>query len=140
MKPLKCLIVDNDPLAITLMKEYIKQIDFLELGGVCDTAKTAENLVKKDAYDVVFLNMHLSGFSNGGFLKLFTKGLCIILLAEDSNNAFIRTRVNVLDCLLKPIDVESFYRTANKAREWVAFKDTWYSNGLAHGLSYPKAV
>lgn len=137
MKPLKCMIVDNDPLGITLMKEYIKRIDFLELGGVCDTAKAAENMVKKDAYDLVFLNIHLSGFSNGGFLKLFTKGLCVILLAEDSNNAFIRTRANALDCLLKPTEFKSFYNAVNRAKEWVVLKDSWYGNGVAHGYELP---
>lgn len=114
---LKCIIIDDEPLALDILSDYISKIPFLQL--VCTTVKPIEalQLVQQQKIDLVFLDMQMPELTGLQFMKI-TNGKCgIILTTAYSKYAMDGFEYNVIDYLLKPISFERFYRAAEKAKK-----------------------
>jgi len=114
---MKCLIVDDEPLARFHLKELADQIDFLTVTGTCASALEADSMVKENEIDLIFLDINMPYLTGLEFLEqLENPPLCILTTAY-SEYALEGFRLQVVDYLLKPIAFNRFYQAVNKAQQ-----------------------
>lgn len=114
---MKCLIIDDEPLARFHLKELADQIDFLSVEGTCATALEADTKVKESEIDLLFLDINMPYLSGLEFLEqLENPPLCILTTAY-SEYALEGFRLQVADYLLKPIAFNRFYQAVNRAQQ-----------------------
>jgi len=114
---MKCLIIDDEPLARFHLKALADQIDFLSVEGTCATALEADSKVKESEIDLLFLDINMPYLSGLEFLEqLENPPLCILTTAY-SEYALEGFRLQVADYLLKPIAFNRFYQAVNKAQQ-----------------------
>ncbi|WP_278380909.1 LytR/AlgR family response regulator transcription factor [Chryseobacterium arthrosphaerae] len=114
---MKCLIIDDEPLARFHLKELAGQIDFLSVEGTYATALEADAKVKESETDLLFLDINMPYLNGIDFLEqLENPPLCIFTTAY-SEYALEGFRLQVVDYLLKPIAFNRFYQAVNKAQQ-----------------------
>lgn len=111
---LKCLIVEDEPLAADIMQDYIAQVPFLTLAGRCPDALTALDFLRDNLIDVLFLDIHLPGLKGLDFLKTLKDPPAVILTTAYHQYAVESYELNVVDYLLKPIELKRFIEAVNK--------------------------
>ena len=114
MQNYKCLIVEDEPLAAEVLEDYIKQVPFLDLRGVCTDALFALDFLQKETIDLIFLDIHLPKLKGLDFLKTLKKPPLVILTTAYHEYALQSYELNVLDYLLKPIEFSRFLQAVNK--------------------------
>jgi len=118
MTVLKCIAVDDEPLALKLVETFIEQTPFLELTASCDNAVEAMSLIREKQPDLVFLDINmpnLTGMELARLLQEQAGSLPKIVFTTAYNHYAIEGyRVNAVDYLLKPFSYEEFLRAANK--------------------------
>lgn len=113
---LKCIVVDDKPLAIDLLKDYISKIPFLELVKGTQNPLEALDLVMTGTIDLVFLDIQMPQLTGVQFMKI-AHGKCkVILTTAYSKYAFEGFENDAIDYLLKPISFERFYKSVQKAQ------------------------
>ncbi|MEO8886082.1 MAG: LytTR family DNA-binding domain-containing protein [Mucilaginibacter sp.] len=113
--PVKCLIIDDKPLAIDILEDYILKIPELELVAVTTNPIEGLNILRSTDIDLVFLDIHMPELNGLQFIKIAEKKSKIILTTAYSGYAFDAYENDVVDYLLKPIAFDRFYRAVTKA-------------------------
>ena len=111
---IKCLIVDDEPLAIKVLEKYIQDIDSLELVGSCRSATKALTYVTSQAIDVVFLDIQMPQLTGMAFAKSLQRPPKIIFTTAYREFAAESYEVNAIDYLVKPISFERFFQAIQK--------------------------
>lgn len=119
MNRLRCIIVDDEPLALDLLESYVSKTPFLELVGRCNNAFEAMHFVETKMPDVIFLDIQMPDLSGLEFSKMLKNGPKIIFTTAFEQYAIQGFKVDALDYLLKPFSYEEFLSAANKAKERV---------------------
>lgn len=119
MKKLKCLVVDDKPLAIDILVDYIAKTFFLELAATTINPVEALELVRHNEIDLVFLDIQMPELNGLDFIKIAGKHCRVILTTAYSKYALDGYEHNVVDYLLKPIPFERFYKAAEKAKQLI---------------------
>jgi DNA-binding LytR/AlgR family response regulator len=114
MHPLKCLIIDDEPLAQNVIENYLKNVAYIELMAKCDNALSALTWIKKHKIDLIFLDISMPFISGIDFIKTLQNPPAIILTTAHKEFAVESYELNVLDYLLKPISFERFLKAINK--------------------------
>jgi DNA-binding LytR/AlgR family response regulator len=114
MDQLKCLIIDDEPLAQNVIENYLEQFSFIELVAKCDNAISALEWIKKQKIDLIFLDISMPFISGIEFIKALQHPPAIILTTAHKEFAVESYELNVLDYLLKPISFERFLKAINK--------------------------
>ncbi len=113
-KPLKCLIVEDEPLAAEVLEDYIKDIPFLDCAGVCTDAIYALEALQQQPIDVLFLDIHLPKLKGLDFLRTLGNPPQVILTTAYDQYALESYELAVVDYLLKPIEFSRFLKAVNK--------------------------
>lgn len=116
MQTIKCLVVDDEELARTLLATYIAKFDFLELTGMAESPVEAMNLMQKAPVDLLFLDIQMPEIKGTDFAKMVSPTTQIIFTTAYSEYALEGFELNALDYLLKPITFERFAVAVNKAK------------------------
>ena len=116
MEKFKCLIVEDEPLAAEVLEDYIGQVPFLELKGICSDAIYALEILHKQKIDVVFLDIHLPRVKGLDFIKMLKNRPQIIVTSAYRDYALDGYELNVLDYLLKPINFNRFLMAVTKLK------------------------
>jgi len=118
MAILKCIAVDDEPLALKLVETFINQTPFLELADSCDNAVEAMTLIKEKQPDLVFLDINMPNLTGMELARLLHEQPGpvpkIVFTTAYNHYAIEGYRVNAVDYLLKPFSYEEFLRAANK--------------------------
>jgi DNA-binding LytR/AlgR family response regulator len=114
MKQLKCLIIDDEPLAQNIIESYLKNFSFIELIAKCDNALIALEWLKKQKVDLIFLDISMPFISGIDFIKTLQNPPAVILTTAHKEFAVESYELSVLDYLLKPISFERFLKAINK--------------------------
>lgn len=117
MRQYNCLIVEDEPLAAEILQDYIKQVPFLQLKGVCGDALFAINKLQSEKIDLIFLDIHLPKIQGFDFLKTLKHPPHIIITSAYHEYALLGYEHNVVDYLLKPIEFSRFLAAVNKIRQ-----------------------
>src|SRR6476646_9057763 len=104
MQKIKCLIVEDEPLAAEVLEDYISQVPFLELKETSPDALFALETLQKDSVDLMFLDIHLPKLKGLDFIRTLKNPPQIIITTAYQDYAIQGYELNVLDYLLKPIE------------------------------------
>ncbi len=118
-KKVKCLVVDDEPLAIKLISSHIQQIDTLEIVATCKNAIQALDILRKEQIELIFLDIHMPQVTGLEFLRTLINPPKVILTTAYREFALEGYEFNVVDYLLKPISFERFLKSVNKFFERV---------------------
>jgi DNA-binding LytR/AlgR family response regulator len=110
----RCLIVDDEPLAIKLISSHIQQIDTMEIVASCKNALQALEILRNEQIDLMFLDIHMPQISGLDFLRTLTHPPKVILTTAYREYALEGFELDVVDYLLKPIAFERFLKSVNK--------------------------
>lgn len=117
MKRIKCIVVDDEPLAVSLLGSYVEKIPFFELVFSTENPILALEYIQKNDADLIFLDIQMSELSGINFMKIVGDKLKYILTTAYSEYALEGYEHNVIDYLLKPISFDRFQKSALKAQE-----------------------
>lgn len=115
---LKCVVIDDEPLAADLIASYIDKTPNMKLLGTFSSAQDAIKPIMSGNVDVVFLDIQMSQLNGIEFSKILPKNCRVIFTTAYDSYAIEAFRNNALDYLLKPISYEEFILSTNKAFEW----------------------
>ena len=119
---LSCIAIDDEPLALELMKKYISKIYFLELKGVFTDPFEAKKLLESSHIDIVFLDIQMPDINGIEFSKIISKkDSAVIFTTAFSEYAVEGFNVDAIDYLLKPIEYDRFLKSVYKAKEYTDF-------------------
>lgn len=111
---IRCLVVDDEPLALDIIEDYIAKVPFLELVKSTTSAIEGLSLVQNDGIDLVFLDVQMPELTGLQFLKIMNGKCDVILTTAYSQYALEGYELDVIDYLLKPIAFDRFYKAAQK--------------------------
>ena len=123
MSKIKCIIVEDEPLAVKVLADYISQVPFLELKGSFKDAILATEFLREHTVDLIFLDIHLPKLKGMAFLKTLVDPPAVIITTAYHQYAVEGFSLNVTDYLLKPIEFERFLVAVNKVRSAHAEKE-----------------
>lgn len=115
---LKCIIIDDEPLALNLLESYVEKTPFLELVGKYSSAIEAMSGLRNNQVDLLFLDIQMPELNGLEFSKMVSPSTRIIFTTAFNQYAIDSYKVNALDYLLKPISYIDFLQAANKALQW----------------------
>jgi len=111
---IRCLIVDDEPLAIEILESFVDRIDSLELVASCNNAVRAFDILKKEQVDLLFLDIQMPKLTGIEFLKILSPAPKVIFTTAYRDYAVESYELNVVDYLLKPIAFDRFLLAINK--------------------------
>jgi DNA-binding LytR/AlgR family response regulator len=130
MKPLRCLIIDDKPLAIDVLADYSGKLPFLELVATTTNPIEGLNIIREQKIELVFLDIQMPELSGLQFIKIAGKQCKVILTTAYAEYALEGFEHDVVDYLLKPIAFDRFYRAAEKAYQMTANVDASNRAGI----------
>src|ERR1700676_1778945 len=116
-KEMKCIVVDDNKLCTMELKLLIEQVDFLNLVGECNNPVAAYNFIQKEEVDLVFLDVEMPGMTGIEMIKTLEKRPLIILITAKPEYAVEAFELNVVDYIVKPVDLSRFMKTVQRAKE-----------------------
>jgi len=129
---MKCLIIDDEPLAQRVIERYIENISFLEVTAKCNNAVEAIEVLHNNAIDLILLDINMPKLSGMDFLKTLKNPPLVIITTAYAEFAIQGYELDVLDYLMKPFSFERFLKAIQKAEEIRRSKDV-----PLHELSIP---
>src|SRR5260221_14381308 len=117
MSKLKCIVVEDEPLARQILAGYISRVPFLELQGSFEDAIEAMDHLRDHSVDLMFLDIHLPEIKGITFLKTLAHPPAVIITTAYHEYALEGYELNVLDYLLKPFEFERFLTAVNKVKK-----------------------
>jgi two-component system, LytTR family, response regulator len=110
----KCIIVDDEPLAIEVIKTHADNMGIFKIMGECSNAIEAFQILTSEKIDLMFLDIQMPGVKGTDFLKNLVNPPKVILTTAYRDYAYEGYELNVVDYLLKPIPYDRFIRAVDK--------------------------
>jgi DNA-binding LytR/AlgR family response regulator len=147
MKRIKCIVVDDEPLAVSLLGSYVEKIPFFELVFSTENPIEALEYIQNNEADLIFLDIQMPELSGINFMKIVGDKLKYILTTAYSEYALEGYEHNVIDYLLKPISFGRFEKSALKAQERFPTNETLAnsyffvkSSGQQHKINFDEIL
>ncbi len=115
--PLRCLVVDDDPMSVQIVRTCIGNTPFLEATAACNSAIEAAEMLRTQAFDVLFLDVEMPLMSGLDLLRTLPDPPQVVLITSSQSYAVQAFEFAVADYLLKPISYPRFLQAANKVLE-----------------------
>lgn len=115
----RCLIVDDESLALRLMEDHVSKVPGLEIVGKCRHALEALQVLQREEIDILFLDIQMPDLTGVELIKILKHKPAIILTTAYAEYALEGYQLEVVDYLLKPIALDRFLQAVRKAQEWV---------------------
>jgi DNA-binding LytR/AlgR family response regulator len=136
---IRAIVVDDEPLAQNVIKQFAKDIPELEIVCCCNNALEANSLLKDEHADLMFLDVNMPRLSGLDFLKNLTNPPLVILTTAYADYAMEGYELNILDYLKKPFSFERFYKAVQKAEEQLLLMAAQYHEDNNPDYIYIKA-
>jgi DNA-binding LytR/AlgR family response regulator len=114
MKEIKCLVVDDEPIAAQVIKSYLDKLDTFTLVETCENALQAFEYLQTNRVDLMFLDIQMPKITGLEFLKTLQTPPKVIIVTAYREFAFEGFELDVVDYLLKPVSFERFLKAINK--------------------------
>ena len=111
---IRCLAIDDEPLALQQTVAYIGKVPFLQLAGQCQSALEARQFLQNDTVDAIFCDINMPDLNGMDFIKSLQVPPLIVFTTAYAEYAVEGFRVAAVDYLLKPFDMQEFMRAANR--------------------------
>lgn len=116
MSRIRCIVIEDEPLAVKILTDFISQVPFLELQETFKNALLAMEYLRDNTTDLIFLDIHLPKLKGMAFLKTLSRPPSVIITTAYHQYAVEGFELNVTDYLLKPFDFERFLAAVNKVK------------------------
>jgi len=116
MSKIKCIVIEDEPLAVKILIDYISKVPFLELQNTFKDAVLATEWLRGNSTELIFLDIHLPKLKGMAFLKTIVHLPAVIVTTAYHQYAVEGFNLNVTDYLLKPIEFERFLIAVNKVK------------------------
>lgn len=116
MRSYNCIVIEDEPLAVEIMQDYIQQVPFLSLKKVCTDAISAMEILHHEKIDLIFLDIHLPKLKGLDFLSTLKNPPKVIITTAYHQYALKSYDYHVVDYLLKPIEFSRFLTAVNKIK------------------------
>ena len=113
-KKIRCLVIDDEPPAREMLKQYIAGVESLELAGVCSNAIEASNFLKDHPVDLLFLDIQMPQLPGTNFIRTLKSPPRVIFTTAYRKYAVEGFELDAVDYILKPISLERFLKAVNK--------------------------
>ena len=120
---LRCIVVDDEPLAVKMLEGFVERTPFLELAGSFNDPVLALSEIRAQAPEIVFLDIQMPDLDGMELSRMLPAETRVIFTTAFKQYAFESYEVSALDFLLKPIRYQKFLEAAPKAQEWFALKE-----------------
>ncbi|SHM42346.1 two component transcriptional regulator, LytTR family [Cyclobacterium lianum] len=114
---INCIAIDDEPLALELLKDYISKVPFLKLVAVCGDAFEAMEALRVHSVDLIFVDIQMPDLTGFQFISSLKKKPLVIFVTAYSQYAVDSFDLDVVDYLVKPVPLERFIKACNRARE-----------------------
>ena len=114
---IRCIAIDDEPLALQQIAAYIGKVPFLELAGLCQSAIEARQMLEQDTVDAIFCDINMPDLNGMDFVKSLTVPPLIVFTTAYAEYAVEGFKVNAVDYLLKPFGMQDFQRAALRLKE-----------------------
>ena len=114
---IRCMAIDDEPLALQQIVTYIGKVHFLELVAQCQSALEAHQYLSNDTVDVIFCDINMPDLNGMDFIKTLVAPPLVVFTTAYAEYAIEGFKVNAVDYLLKPFGLQDFMRAANRVRE-----------------------
>ncbi|MCT4646864.1 MAG: LytTR family DNA-binding domain-containing protein [Carboxylicivirga sp.] len=142
MKPIKCIVVDDEDLAIDIIAEYIKRIDQLELVGMYNNAVEALQVLNTQPVDLIFLDIQMPGLTGLEMIRSLPNHPEVIFTTAYTEYALEGFELEAMDYLVKPISFERFVKSVNrffKLHQKIEMPDSISSTAFNDSFIFVKA-
>jgi two-component system LytT family response regulator len=119
---IKCVVVDDEPLAISVLESYINQLPFLELVEKFTNPVKAFEFINENEIDLLFVDIQMPDLTGIELVSNLKNKPLVIFTTAYSEYAIEGFKADAIDYLLKPIDLPDFLRATNKAKDWIELK------------------
>ncbi len=116
---IRCLIIDDEPLAQRVIEKYAENIPFLEIVQKCNNAIEAIEVLHNQEVDLLFLDINMPRLSGMDFLKTLKNAPLVIITTAYAEYAIQGYELDVVDYLMKPFPFDRFYKAIQKAEELI---------------------
>src|ERR1041384_3876444 len=114
---LKCIAIDDEPLALELLEDNISKVPYLQLVGAFNNPLEAMRALQEQSVDLVFLDIQMPGITGLQFIQSIPQKPMFILITAYEKYALDGFNLDVVDYLVKPVALERFMKACNKAHE-----------------------
>ena len=114
---IRCLAIDDEPLALQQIAAYINKVPFLELAAQCQSALEARQYLSEERVDAIFCDINMPDLNGMDFVKSLSAPPLVVFTTAYSEYAIEGFKVNAVDYLLKPFGLQDFQRAANRLKE-----------------------
>lgn len=120
---MKCLIIDDEPLAVELLEDFVSKVPALKLIATCSNAIEASTILQINKVDLIFLDIEMPDFSGIEFIKTLDVKPLFIFTTAYSHYAVEGFNLNAVDYLVKPIPFHRFLKAVNRAQDLFLLKN-----------------
>lgn len=114
---LRCLAIDDEPLALELLEDNISKVPYLQLVALCSNPIEAMQVLQREQVDLIFLDIQMPGLTGLQFIQSLAQKPMFILITAYEKYALDGYSLDVIDYLVKPVSLERFIKACNKAWE-----------------------
>ncbi len=114
---IRCLAIDDEPLALQQLVTYIGKVPYLELAAQCQSALEAQHFLEHDIVDAIFCDINMPDLNGMEFVKSLPSPPLVVFTTAYSEYAVEGFKVNAVDYLLKPFGLQDFQRSAQRLRD-----------------------
>lgn len=133
---LRCIAVDDEPLALELLEDNISKLPYLQLVAKCSNALEAMKILQEQTVDLIFLDIQMPGLTGLQFIQSLSNRPMIILITAYEKFALEGFNLDVADYLVKPVSLERFVKACNKAFELFQLKSRGKENNNEPAADY----
>jgi two-component system LytT family response regulator len=119
---LRCIAIDDEELALELLVDNVSKVPFLQLVAACNNPLEALRIMQQEQVDLVFIDIQMPGLNGLQFIQSSPQQCMFILITAYEKYALEGYNLNVVDYLLKPVELNRFIQACNKANELYQLK------------------
>ena len=128
---IKCVAIDDEPLALKLLEDNISNVPYLELVASCRNVFDAMNVMEENKIDLIFIDIQMPGLTGLQFVGSLEKKPLVIFITAYKQYALESYDLDVVDYLVKPVPLERFIKACNRAKELYELKSIKIPNAAA---------